>query len=324
MRKWTIGLCLVGLSCFLHGCAEKANSQAVSPTPTPQLVTGDQENGTRQRLTLKLTLSSPEDLKIREGDRVKANQVLSDRLKERQRLEAQKRQLQIQIDRLKTPIAGPPAARPIPEVAGLPPASFLDEVAEVERQRVGVTQAESVVMNQQRLIDMLSSMPDGQLPEATLPHEQEVLKQKQQELDQARAELQLAEAKLAQAQQDRQYQEYLHSLEMSKRAIAIQQAALQRQAQLQQQEEQERDRSFKLAQLEAQIQQLESQLFTLSAVRSPYSGKIQRIAWKEQNDQNLMVELTLVADAGDASPSPGPGGTGNTSGDDRGDGSGMD
>ena len=303
-RRMTV-LCLIGLSMLSSGCAGQANSQAISSSPTPQIVTG--EKGSRQRLSLKLTLSSPEDLKVREGDQVKDGQILSDRLRERQRLEAQKRQLQIQMARLKAPIVGAPPARPIPEVASLPPASFLDEVAEVERQRVMVQRAESVVGNQQRMLDLLASMPAGQLPEATLPHEQEVLKQKQQELDQARAEMQLAEAKLAQAQQDRQYQEYLHSLEMSKRSIAIQQGELQRQEQLQRQEEQERDRSFKLAQLETQMQQLDSQLFSLSSVRSPFNGKIQRLVWQGQTDQNLVVELTLIADAGSAASGEGTG-----------------
>lgn len=301
--KIAIVLCLVGLSSLSYGCAGQANSQSeLKVSPTPQLMTGEVNQSGRQRLTLKLTLSSPEDLKVREGDKVTEGQVLSDRFKERQRLEAQKRQIQIQIDRLKVPIPGPPPARPIPEVAGLPPASFLDEVAVVERQRVTIRQAESIVGNQQRMIDLLESMPDGQLPEATLPHEQEVLKQKQQELDQARAEIQLAEAKLAQAQQDRQYQEYLHSLEMSKHTLSIQQADLQRQEQLQQQQEQERDRSFKLAQLESQMQQIDSQLFTLSAVRSPYSGKIQRVSWEGQNDQNLIVEVVLIAEPNHSTP----------------------
>ncbi|MEA5597372.1 hypothetical protein [Rivularia sp. UHCC 0363] len=305
MKQKLAAALLIGL--MSYSCAGQANSQALSsPTSPPQIITSESANS-RQRLSLRLTLSSPEDLKVREGDQVQANQILSDRLRERQRLEAQKRQLQIQIERLKAPIAGALPARPIPEVASLPPATFLDEVAEVERQRVMVRQAEAVVGNQQRMLDMLASMPSGELPEATLPHEQEVLRQKQQELDQARAEMSLSEAKLGQTQQDRQYQEYLHSLEMSKRGLSIQQGELQRQEQLQRQEEQERDRSFKLAQLETQMQQLDSQLFSLSSVRSPYSGKIQRIVWKEQNDQNLLVELTLVRDAGGSASGQGTG-----------------
>ncbi|HEY9664350.1 MAG TPA: hypothetical protein V6C65_38390, partial [Allocoleopsis sp.] len=266
-----------------------------------------------QRLQLTLTLSTPEDLKVREGDHVKVGQILSDRVRERQRLAAQQTQLQLQMERLDQPIPGPPAVQPIPEVAGLPPASFLDEVAAVEQAKLKVEQAERNVTQQQRLLDMLQSRPAEQLPEATLPHETEVLKQRQQELDQARADQQLAEAKLNQAQSDRQYQEYQHSLEMSKRAITIQQAQLQRQEELQRQQIEERDRSFQLAQLQSQMQQLETQLLTLSAIRSPYNGTIQRVKVQQQRDQNLMVELVLVADPAPNLSQPGEG-TGATAG----------
>lgn len=252
----------------------------------------------QSRLTLRLTLSNPEDLKVREGDTVAKGQILSDRVRERVRLEAQKRQLQIQIDRLKQPVSGPPSVRPIPEVAALPPASFLREVADVERARLKVQAAERARENQQRKLDLLQSMPSSDLPEATIPHEQTVLQQMQEKVDQAVADVQYAEAQLAKAQSDRQYEEYQHSLELSKRSIALQQAELQRQEQLQAQQKQESDRSFQLAQLMTQMQTLETQLVQLSSIRSPFNGTIRRIKYETQNDQSLMVVLSLVADDG--------------------------
>jgi len=282
---------------LVSGCTSRAASQAVAPTETPSpaatVLTGDSV-GSSQRLTLRLTLSSPADLKVEEGNQVEAGEVLADRVRERQQIQTQLDKLRLQMAQLQQPIPGPPPVRPVPEVAGLPPASFLDEVAEVERQRTLVTAAEAAVMNQQRMLDMLTGMDSSQIPQATIPHEEEVLKQKQQLLDQARADLQLAEAQLGQAQSERQYQEYQHSLEMSKRAISIQQAELQRQEEVQHQQAELRDRAFDVAQLEAQIQNLETQLFTLSAVRSPYAGTIQRVKFEGQNDQNLIVELVLV------------------------------
>lgn len=286
---------------LLGSCTAQAQLPVPTSTAVPS-VSSQIETSTRQRLTLKLTLSNPNDLLVKQGDRVKEGQPLSDRVRDRVRLEGQKRQLQLQIDRLNRPVSGPPAAQPVPEVGGLPPASFLDEVAAVERQKVTVAQAEMAVANQQRMLDMFESMPAATLPEATIPHETERLKQKEQELEAARAELQLTEAKLAQAQQERQYQEYQHSLELSKRAIAIQQAQLQRAEQFQRQQEQERERSFQLAQLGVQMQQLETQLAALSTVRSPYAGTIQRVKWEGQNDQNLVVQLVLVADSAGSSP----------------------
>lgn len=291
------------LLAFLSGCAGNAASQA---TPTaavsPTVITGSDDSPT-QRLTIKLTLSSPADLKVREGDTITAGQIISDRVKDRRRLEAQKQKLGIRMQQLQQPIDAPPPARPVPEVAGLPPASFLGEVAAVERQRIAAQQAERTVQQQQRMLDMLDALPDAQLPEATVPHEQEMLKQRQQALDQANAEISLAQAQLSQAQQKRQFDEYQHSLEMSKRSIAIEQSRLQRSEQLQKQQEQEQARSFQIAQLEVQMQTLDTQLFALSAVRSPYSGTVQRIKYEGQDDQNLAVTLTLIVSS--ASPSAG-------------------
>ncbi|NJN57769.1 MAG: hypothetical protein HC879_09850 [Leptolyngbyaceae cyanobacterium SL_5_9] len=303
LKTFTVLLLLL-----VSGCASRAASQAVapntSPSPAATVLTGG-DNGSSQRLNLRLTLSSPADLKVEEGDRIEAGEVLADRVRERQQIQTQLDKLRLQMAQLQQPIPGPPSIRPIPEVAGLPSASFLDEVANVERQRTLVTAAEAAVMNQQRMLDMLTGMDNSQIPQATIPHEEEVLKQKQQLLNQARADLQLAEAQLGQAQSERQFQEYQHSLEMSKRAISIQQAELQRQEEVQHQQAELRDRAYDVAQLEAQIQNLETQLFTLSAVRSPYAGTIQRVKFEGQNDQSLIVELVLVT--GDISPSSGTG-----------------
>lgn len=150
-------------------------------------------------------------------------------------------------------------------------------------------------MQQQRMLDLLQSMPSSQLPQATIPHEQEILAQLQQKAEQARADQDLAEARLHQAQSDRQYQEYLHSLELSKRSLQLQQQELERQNQLQRQQVEERNRSYQLADLEARLHQIDAQLLTLASVRSPFHGTIQRIKWQGQTDQNLVVELVLLA-----------------------------
>lgn len=296
-------LCLVGLSYLSYGCVGQSQAQTTpTSSPLPSVISG--ESGNKRSLDIRLTLSSPDDLQVQEGDEVKQGQILADRTRERQRLNAQRKQLEIQIQKLAQPIAGPPPARQIPEVAGLPTASFLDEVAAVEQAQLKVQQAERNLTQQQRTLDLLQSMPDAQLPEETVPHETEVLQQRQQELDQAQAELQLSEAKLAQAQSDRQHEEYEHSLEMSKRAIAIQQSEQQRQTQLQEQQRQEQERAYQIAQLEEKMTALNAQLFELSAVRSPFNGVIRRIKYEGQNDSNLIVVLSLTADS---STSSGPG-----------------
>jgi len=282
-----------GIALMLGGCAAEASPQIPTPTVQTGSMSGE-EIPAQRRFKLRLTLSSPEDLRVREGDKVAEGQVLAARVRDRQRLETQKTQLQLKINKLKSPIAGLSPARPIPEVASLPSPSFLEQVAEVERVKTLVTKAEKARELQQRKLDLLQSLPKAEIPEATIPHETEVLAEKQRELDQVLADLELAKAKLAKAQQDRQYQEYLHSMELSKRAIAIEQARLQYQEQLQKQQEQEQQRSFQLAQLDSQMQNLNAQLLALSAIRSPYAGTIQRIKVEGQNDQSLIVELVMA------------------------------
>jgi hypothetical protein len=305
IRELTLGITAVVLCSSCSSNPTIPIAQAQSPPivpPSPALVTD--ADGSR-RFIISLALSSLADLKVREKDSVQVGQMLSDRALERQRLEAQLQQLQMQITKLKQPVAGPPPVRSIPEVANLPSPSFLENVADIEGQKLKIEKADQERLNQQRKLDQLEAIPAAELPPAVLPHERERLKQRQQDYAQAQGELDLARARLSKAQDDRRYTEYLHSLEVSKRAIALQQAELQRQEQQQRMQDQERDRAFKLAQLMAQLQTLETQLTALSAVRSPYAGKVQRIKWNGQNNQTLNVELTLLVN-GRGNPATSP------------------
>ncbi len=292
----------------LSGCADQSGSSMVSaqaqPVPQPTIQLGEGV-GSSRNLTLKLSLSSPEDLRVREGDWVMAGQVLAERVRDRLRLSGQRRELLLQIARIKQPIPAPAPLRSVPEVASLPAPSFLEQVAEVERMRLKAEAAQRNREAQQRKLDLLQSLPASEVPEAVMPHEQAVLAERQRQVDQANAEVSLAQARLVKAQHDRQYQEYLHSLEVSKREIALQQAVLQHEQQLQERTQQERDREFQLAQLNAQLQALDAQLQALSSTRSPYSGKIRRIKWTGQMDQTLSVELSLSMAANSGVGSPG-------------------
>jgi len=256
---------------------------------------------------LRLTLSHPSDLLVEEGDRVEDGQVLADRVSDRERLQVQLDKVLLQIAQVSQPTVTPPPIRPVPEMAGLPPATFLAEVAEVERRRLLVEAKQAEVTQQQRLLDMLISQPEAAVPEAVIAHEQVVLEQVQQELSQAESDHQLAIAQLQAAQAERQFTEYEHSVTLANRQIQIQQNELQRAAQVQRTQEAERDRQFQLSQLEATRDQIETQLFNLSAIRAPFGGTIQRISWEGQNDQALIVELTLVAGGSGVDERPGTG-----------------
>jgi hypothetical protein len=268
--------CWWGIALVLSGCTAQAVSQALpTPSATVPVVPESVDTAPQRRFQIKLTLAAPDDLKVKEGDTVIPGQILADRVRDRTRLEFQQRELTQRIARLKAQMM-----LPVPEVSGLPTASVLGEVADVERLKLKAKAVQQAKEQQQRKLDLIQSLPKHEVPEATVPHEQAVLEQKQREVDQALAEVELARGKLAKAMSDRQFQEYQHSLEMSKRTIALRQQEIQQQGEL--------------AQLEGQLSQVETQLSTLSAVRSPYAGKISRLKFQGQTDQSLAVELVLV------------------------------
>jgi hypothetical protein len=278
---------------LLTGCTAQAQNSIVPPSPTisPSPIEPINRTG---RFKLNLTLTAPEDLKVKEGDTVLVGQTLSDRTRERQRLEAQKAQVEIQIQRLNQAPIKPIAPKRIPDVAALPAPSFLEEVAAVEQQVLREEQQRRDLMQQQRKLDVIAGMPQGDVPPSTLSHESEVLSQRERNLKQAESESDLTKAKLEKAKRDYQREEYQYSLELSKREIDIQRQQQEYQRQQQEWEKQDRDRTFQLSQVSIQLQNLDTQLNQISVVKAPYAGKVQRIRWNGQNDKNLSVELTLI------------------------------
>ncbi len=89
------------------------------------------QNGLPRTIKIHLTLTSPQDLKVKPGDEVTPGSVLSDRTTERQRLLAQKKQLQLSLNKLEVPIPEliPPEA--IPALGKLPPVSYQQEEANI-------------------------------------------------------------------------------------------------------------------------------------------------------------------------------------------------
>ncbi|MBD1847666.1 hypothetical protein H6F89_30565 [Cyanobacteria bacterium FACHB-63] len=156
-------------TCLLASCT--AQAQNPTPTPSPSLIpspTASLTSDTRtKRFTLQLTLTAPEDLKVREGD-VVVGQVLSDLTRERQRLEAQKAQVLIQVDRLKQAPIKPLPPKAASEIANLPTPSFIEEEAEIDRKQVILQQVEQECSRQQRKIDSLQGMNLHDLSLSTL------------------------------------------------------------------------------------------------------------------------------------------------------------
>jgi multidrug efflux pump subunit AcrA (membrane-fusion protein) len=268
---------------------EPSQGQASTPDP-PQVITTPPVTTQPRVLTFTLTLSEPDDLKVRQGDVVAVGDVLADRTRERTALQTQLDQTQLSLQRIQAQqVLDPPPPLPVPPVSSLPPVYY----GTLEAQIVAV---EDSIDLQKRKIDLLSTMPPSEVPPAMREHEERILEGLYRDLE-------LAKAELKQAQEERAHQEYEHSLAMARRAEEANQQRLALNQQRQQAEQQRREKTFQEAQLQAQIETINAKLSDLSTVRSPYAGTIRRVKWLGQSDNRLTVEITLAI-GGSASPSP--------------------
>ncbi len=94
----------------------------------------------RRRLKLTLTLTSLDDLRVKEGDRVGKDGILADKDRDRKRLEANKKATLMAIAKIEqTPL---PVLQPAPPVTNLPVISYAEEEAAVQAAELKFTQAQ--------------------------------------------------------------------------------------------------------------------------------------------------------------------------------------
>jgi biotin carboxyl carrier protein len=113
-------------------------------------------------IKIELTLSNPQDLKVKPGDKVSAGQTLSNRTSERNRLQAKKKQLQLSLEKLNLPLTPIPQPRPIPEIRPLLPVSYAEEEAEIKLKQQKLTEAENAIALAQKKIDFLNGSLMGE------------------------------------------------------------------------------------------------------------------------------------------------------------------
>ena len=104
------------------------------------------ETTTAKRLNITVNVTEPDDLKVSEGEQIAKGDIIADRERERTRLTAQQKQLQLSLDRLRaasiTPPAAPQAVPTVPTVMALPPVSYLEHEAAVEKTKSAIANLE--------------------------------------------------------------------------------------------------------------------------------------------------------------------------------------
>jgi len=237
------------------------SGQSIPQQSTPLTTTTPQQstNTTRRRFKITVSLTSLDDLKVKQGDRVVKGQVVSDRTAARQQLEAKKRQLEIAIQRM---------GLPLPSMAELPEPDFAIEEAAIERAKFELAALEQAYVPDTRFkTRQLEEMYDKDVLEKKAKM-QELKARTAMELNQAIAHLQKARSKY-------QQQQYQHSLNLIR-----QQTNMQRQ-------------QYQLSSLIAKLQDVETKLSELVAVKSPYNGRVRRIKILGQTDRSITAEIRV-------------------------------
>ncbi|MDJ0903616.1 MAG: hypothetical protein QNJ55_32960 [Xenococcus sp. MO_188.B8] len=280
-------------------------------TPLPEIPERRKNRLEPRNIKIELTLSNPQDLKVKPGEQIAAGQILSDRVSERNRLQAKKKQLQLSLEKLHLPLTPIAKPQPIPEIAQLPPVSYAEAEAAIKLKQQQLTKAETKIANQQAKINhihqLLNNSPtaNNQLASPSswgtgggnlkliLEHEQANLKNLEAARQSAQIQLELAQSKLTTAKENRAYIEYQRELEQTRRAIALEQQWLSIQRTESERSRLIAEREYSQAQIEAKIQEIDYQISRISTVTAPYEGTIKKIKWIGQSDNTLTVELTL-------------------------------
>jgi biotin carboxyl carrier protein len=266
-----------------------------STTQTSTTTTSPEPTTSPKRLTVTVNVAEPNDLKIKEGQQVKVGDLIADRERERSRLSFQKQQLKISLTRLETANITPPApptATPI--VSSLPPISYLEHEAAVEKSKAAIASVSSELDLKKQEIDYLSKVPN--LDPVILEHERAKLAELQRNHTAAVREYQLAMGKLQSAKDSRKYQEYQATVDSARRVEESNQTRLNYQRQLAEYEQRLTDREFQVTQIKTKLNEVENAIASLAQVKAPYAGVVRRIKWLGQSpDGSLSAEITLMA-----------------------------
>ncbi len=247
--------------------------EAVQPNTLPQQTPIEQvetESGVRHKINCNVT--SLDDVKIEEKQSVFMGQTLCDRTEQRQALENKKQQLELSLSQK-------PSVTTTPEQLTLPPSDF-----SVQEAAVLAAKAELARLETEPKIETLHY--DTNMAMLVEPERFNAQQQQQQRIADARYQLAEAISDLNKAKMERQQQEFTW----------MSQQQQQQQSLLVRQQQNEQQWQFQKSMILNSIQEIEEKLEDVTAVKSPYSGKVRRVKVVSQNERNINIEISLIAE----------------------------
>ena len=293
MRKTVIAIILF-LATACGGLKGKAPT--IPPIPeVPEIKTNknfvEKKLPDRPRsIKINLTLSSLEELKVKSGQLVKAGEVLSDRLRERESLLERKKLLEISLEGVSKNILRPTEPLEPPDIPKLPKANFSKEKAAIQKAQLLLEERAQIVNRQEQLI---FSLQNFQVDKDAIAHEKAKLRAARIEYLKSKTNLELAFSYLDFAQSNREYEKYKHGLEHQKRVLEIQRQRSQHEMAMLRYTEQVKEQQFRKASINTQLAAIEEKIISLTAVVSPFNGKIRKITYESQNNNFILAVATL-------------------------------
>lgn len=274
---------VIALLSVVVACSRAVSSNAdTAPTSAPEKFVKTEEPDNKQsdeprQIKIKLSLSRVEDLKVKAGEQVHANQVLADRADERQRLTAQRRAVEMTLNKL----AGSESAATIVQPRAVA-ATEAEAMAVIRRADALAAEAARRCAVQRERINALTLLVN--LPEQVREHEAAQLVNLEAVEVERRADVDLAKAKLETLRSERAERASILNADYQRDVTS---------AQLRQRERQ-RDNELSRAQLRAQLATLDNSINAAAVVRAPFSGTVRKVQWEGQSDHEISVLITLA------------------------------
>ena len=244
------------------------------------------------RIEITVRISAHEDLKIAKNMVLQKGQVISDRVTERERLLAQKKQLELSLQRVQSASVQPPSKPlPVPEVAPLPPVNYLEFEAAIAKSQLSINSAAEEVAIKVQEIKQLSEIPN--IDPIIIKHEQAKLKQLRLNHQVAESELELAKGKLQTAKQKRQYEEYKFSVTAARRVEEQNIILGNYQRQIAEYNDKIARKEVQVTQLNEKLANVQKQIDNLKII-SPYNGEVRNVEFLGQDAEGSITVKILL------------------------------
>jgi hypothetical protein len=257
-------------------------------------VTAPKKSATQPRLLpINLTLSDPSDLKVKQGDVLRVDQVISDREEERKRLAAQRADYLSTIKILSLPIAKPVEPLNIKKIPMLPDQSFAEIESNIDLQRIKVKSAQDKVSQQKQKLDLIETLSARDLPEGTKQHESVKLSEYETALKSEEARLNVELGKFESEKSGRSLKQYEFEQTEIRYALEKNRSLQEYGKAMADYDRTEQERIYRIAEMQSKVALVDEKLKEISTVRAQYASEVKRVRFVKQVNNNIDVELLL-------------------------------